>query len=366
MSGLRFNMRLGFTGGGGGAAGFNFSLDNQTIASTAVESGLVGNYIYANGIGPFTAQEPPDAIAFVYAPDDLIFSDTAVDDLSSIGTEVCTLSDTRSNGVMVNTIISDPDGKFGISGDSVVLIEAVDNSVAASHDLTLRRTNTEGEFFDQMETITVESAVAAITFNYTDVSSSIGATSATTYNHTANIGTPSDTRIVFVAFFKGATTGIPACTIDTGSGPVNAPLVFGGTSARSCSLFALEVLTGTEADIIVSHDNTNSHVFNVYEVHNLTSLTTVEEVLSNDGTGLLTCSIDTPIGEALVFAFGGMRSDDELATWVGSTETSFVALNNRVSISCAPFISNTEETPHTLTVSFAGSQAGNALAVVLQ
>jgi len=118
---LAFNLRLGGGQGGGGGPTLDLSLDNQTISPAAVEGDLVGNWISANGVAPYT--DVLQSIVNIFAPNDIIFSDTSVDDGSTAGTVVCVLSSTRPNGTVTYSIVNDPDSKFAISGSNLILSE---------------------------------------------------------------------------------------------------------------------------------------------------------------------------------------------------------------------------------------------------
>lgn len=141
---------------GGGTPGLSLTLDNYTIPANSVEDVVAGNLVSANGTGPFTDTDLGDVI--VFAPDSVVFSDVDIDDLSAIGAEVCTLTSPRPNVPVNFSVVNDPDGKFGIDsfGNALILIAAVDKSVASSHLVTIRSaTAYAGQFFDQATTIFV-------------------------------------------------------------------------------------------------------------------------------------------------------------------------------------------------------------------
>lgn len=358
MAVFRLIFGLGVTGGGASAPSFNFSLDNQTIADDAVENDDVGDFVPVNEDG--SVSYVLDSAINYFIPNAIVFSSTEVDDESTAGTVVATVSESRSLQTITWSLSADPDDKFEMVGNEIRLTSTVDLAMSATHSLTVRATTPRGQTYDQVQVITVES-ISALSFNRTDGIAYGAFVSTTTVLAGADIGSPSSTRVILVAFGKGANPTAPTCTI----GGVSAPQVAGGSAARSCNLFALAVPTGTSADIIVTHGSINSRAFDVYETHNITSLTPTATVIGSDGSSLYDLSINTPVGDALVFPFTVNRDGEETATWVGTTEVSLQSTAN-VDLSSAPFISSTAETPHVMSVDWSNTPFGSALAVVLQ
>ena len=99
----------------------------------------------------YTAQVP--AVDEVVPPTDITLSQTSISDAAAVGAVVATIS-SDGDGPLTYTKTADPDSKFTVSGNQLLLAVAVDNGVAASHSVTLRATNSAG-YVDETFTISV-------------------------------------------------------------------------------------------------------------------------------------------------------------------------------------------------------------------
>ena len=102
------------------------------------------------------------------APTAVTASATTISENSSIGTVIATLTTTDVDAVdtFTYTIVSDPSGKFAISGNQLTLAAGVDYEGATSHNVTVRTTDSGSAFFDQAFTIgvtNVNEAPSAVT-----------------------------------------------------------------------------------------------------------------------------------------------------------------------------------------------------------
>jgi hypothetical protein len=77
------------------------------------------------------------------APGDIALSAAALPEDAAIGSVVATLSATGTAPVSFAKV-SDPDGKFAVSGSELVLAAALDYETKTSHQVTLRATNVAG------------------------------------------------------------------------------------------------------------------------------------------------------------------------------------------------------------------------------
>ncbi|PCI53448.1 MAG: hypothetical protein COB36_12335 [Alphaproteobacteria bacterium] len=152
-------MRLGFAGGGGGGdPAFDFSIDDNEILASASGAGVeVGTLVPVNGDAPFTAAI--NSITPFLPILGIDFSDTEVDDGSTSGTAVCTVSEDDSLQTVTFTIApsGDPDDMFemNIDGVTVQLTDTVDFATDESHPLTIRGITARGQVYDEAVTIDV-------------------------------------------------------------------------------------------------------------------------------------------------------------------------------------------------------------------
>jgi Cadherin domain len=84
------------------------------------------------------------------------FTGGVVPDATAIGTTLATVGATDPDGDAITYAIhSDPDSVFSITGTSLKLASAVDHTVATSHSVTVRATDTHGAYVDNVVAITV-------------------------------------------------------------------------------------------------------------------------------------------------------------------------------------------------------------------
>ena len=94
------------------------------------------------------------------APSDIALSAVSVAENAAVGSVVATISADGTAPVGFSKV-SDPDGKFAVSGDRLLLAAALDYETATAHQVTLRATNASGSQ-DASFTIAVTDVVEAV------------------------------------------------------------------------------------------------------------------------------------------------------------------------------------------------------------
>lgn len=90
------------------------------------------------------------------APTDIALSAASVAENAELGAVIGALSGTDpEGGALTFTLVDDADGYFGISGSNLILTGVLDFETAASHNITVRATDSGGAFFDEVFNITV-------------------------------------------------------------------------------------------------------------------------------------------------------------------------------------------------------------------
>lgn len=97
-------------------------------------------------------------ISTTAAPTDIFLDNDTVAAGSPNGTVVGTLTNENGLAPYTYTIINDPDNKFDINNDDLIIDNSVDDTVDPDHDVTIRITDDKGNTFDKLFTITVTPA----------------------------------------------------------------------------------------------------------------------------------------------------------------------------------------------------------------
>jgi hypothetical protein len=90
------------------------------------------------------------------APTDIALSDATVAENAELGTVIGALTGTDPEGsALTFTLTDDANGYFDIDGTDLILSGVLDFETAASHNVTVRATDSGGAFFDEVFAITV-------------------------------------------------------------------------------------------------------------------------------------------------------------------------------------------------------------------
>ena len=118
-----------------------------------------GNTLQVNGTAPLLGSD------FIFAtanqdPTDILLSDDAVDENSSNGTVVGSLSaiDPDAGDTATFSLVDNAGGRFAISGNDLVVAGSLDYEAATSHQVTVRVTDFANNTFDETFTINVADA----------------------------------------------------------------------------------------------------------------------------------------------------------------------------------------------------------------
>ncbi len=114
------------------------------------------------------------------APTALNLSHTSVLETTEIGTVIGTLSTTDADlpsDTFTYSILADPDGKFDVVGDKLVLNDVLDYEAQNSHSVTIRTNDGNGGTFDRVFTINVmdNAAPTGMTLDHDSVEENVAA-----------------------------------------------------------------------------------------------------------------------------------------------------------------------------------------------
>src|SRR5829696_6491250 len=111
---------------------------------------------YLGGGSSASLNNPPTDIELT----NLVGTGMTVPEATAPGTPIFTISGTDPDvgDVLTFSEVTDVDNKFTVSGTQVILFAGLNQLTAATHDITIRATDTGGLTYDEIFTIFVEEA----------------------------------------------------------------------------------------------------------------------------------------------------------------------------------------------------------------